>query len=56
MQLIKQVSKRVDGETTTNTLEVGNVPAIVTAIIAGFAAAGSFGNFLINLGILHKMG
>jgi hypothetical protein len=47
-------SERTKGE-TTRTFEVGTVPAIVTAVIAGFAAAGSFGNFLINLGVLSKL-
>jgi hypothetical protein len=54
MQLLSQVSERTNGGVTTRTYEVGNVPAIVTAVIAGIAAAGSFGSFLINLGVLHK--
>ena len=54
MQLLSQVNERTNGGVTTRTYEVGTVPAIVTAVIAGIAAAGSFGNFLINLGVLHK--
>lgn len=53
MPLFTRLTQRTgDGVRTTYTL--GTVPAVITVIISGFAAAGTFGNFLLNLGIHFK--
>jgi hypothetical protein len=56
MQFLSKVTEKTVEAVTTRTYEIGTFPAVVTATIAGFAAAGSFGNFLLNFGVLHKLG
>ena len=50
MAMLSRVTQITKDGATETTYKIGAIPVIISLI----AAAGSFGNFLVNYGVLHR--